>query len=132
MNKIGSISEYNEEYQKSIEHPEQFWQDKASTFKWSSKWNKVLDKIDGVVIRTYEYDNSIEDYSESEINKFDKIYDQYDFRKSVILDTLNSQGINLTKLSAVVGRGGLLKPIEGGTYEVTENMIKDLKQTVLL
>ena len=42
MNKIGSISEYNEEYQKSIEHPEQFWQDKASTFKWSSKWNKVL------------------------------------------------------------------------------------------
>jgi acetyl-CoA synthetase len=42
MNKIGSISEYNEEYQKSIEHPEQFWQDKASTFKWSTKWNKVL------------------------------------------------------------------------------------------
>ena len=42
MNKIGSISEYNEEYQKSIENPEQFWQDKASTFKWRSKWNKVL------------------------------------------------------------------------------------------
>ena len=41
MNKIGSISEYNEEYQKSIENPEQFWQDKASTFKWRSKWNKV-------------------------------------------------------------------------------------------
>ena len=47
------------------------------------------------------------------------------------MDTLNSQGINLTKLSAVVGRGGLLKPIEGGTYEVTDNMIKDLKVGVL-
>lgn len=70
-------------------------------------------------------------HPESEINKFEKIYDQYDFRKNVILDTLNSQGINLTKLSAVVGRGGLLKPIEGGTYEVTDNMIKDLKVGVL-
>lgn len=66
-----------------------------------------------------------------EINKYDKIYDQYDFRKNVILDTLNEQGINLTKLSAVVGRGGLLKPIEGGTYKVTDNMIEDLKVGVL-
>lgn len=66
-------------------------------------------------------------HSLEEISKFDKIYDQYDFRKKVILDTLNEQGINLTKLSAVVGRGGLLKPIEGGTYKVTEDMILDLK-----
>lgn len=66
-------------------------------------------------------------HSSEEISEFDKIYDQYDFRKKVILDTLNEQGINLTKLSAVAGRGGLLKPIEGGTYKVTENMIIDLK-----
>ncbi len=66
-----------------------------------------------------------------DINKFEKIYDQYDFRKDVILDVLNEQGINLTKLSAVVGRGGLLKPIEGGTYKVTDNMIEDLKVGVL-
>jgi butyrate kinase len=66
-----------------------------------------------------------------EINKFEKIYDQYDFRKNVILNTLNEQGINLTKLSAVVGRGGLLKPIEGGTYNVSEDMIADLKVGVL-
>jgi butyrate kinase len=66
-----------------------------------------------------------------EINKYDKIYDQYDFRKQVILDTLNEQGINLTKLSAVVGRGGLLKPIKGGTYAVDENMLEDLKVGVL-
>lgn len=65
-----------------------------------------------------------------EINKYHKIIDQYDFRKEVILNTLNEQGINLTKLNAVVGRGGLLKPIEGGTYEVTENLIKDLKDAL--
>ncbi len=66
-----------------------------------------------------------------EINKFEKIYDQYDFRKSVILDSLNDAGINLTKLDAVVGRGGLLKPIEGGTYTVSKAMIEDLKVGVL-
>lgn len=48
-----------------------------------------------------------------EINKYPHIFDQYDFRKNVILDTLNEKGINLTKLSAVVGRGGLLKPMQG-------------------
>jgi len=66
-----------------------------------------------------------------EINKFEKIYDQYEFRKNVILDTLNENGINLTKLNAVVGRGGLLKPIKGGTYNVNDKMLEDLKVGVL-
>lgn len=66
-----------------------------------------------------------------DINKFEKIYDQYEFRKSVILDTLSENEINLTKLSAVVGRGGLLKPIPGGTYVVTDRMIEDLKVGIL-
>src|SRR5665648_1064637 len=63
----------------------------------------------------------------AEINKYLKIIDQYDFRKNVILETLAEQGIDLTELIAVVGRGGLLKPIEGGTYKVTPQMIEDLK-----
>lgn len=66
-----------------------------------------------------------------EINKYAHIFAQYDFRMNVILDTLNEKGINLTKLSAVVGRGGLLKPMKGGTYEVDAAMIEDLKEGVL-
>jgi butyrate kinase len=66
-----------------------------------------------------------------EINKYEKVYDQYEFRKNVILDVLNEKEINLTKLSAVVGRGGLLKPIEGGTYSVNDKMLDDLKVGVL-
>ncbi|OPL07351.1 MAG: butyrate kinase [delta proteobacterium ML8_F1] len=62
-----------------------------------------------------------------EINKYHNIIDQLDFRREVILNTLNEQGINLTKLSAVSGRGGLLKPMAGGTYEVNDKMIKDLR-----
>jgi butyrate kinase len=83
------------------------------------------------------YDNEKEVFEETlrhpseEINKYETIFDQYDFRKEVILETLNEKGINLTKLDAVVGRGGLLKPIKGGTYKVTDNMIDDLKVGVL-
>jgi len=66
-----------------------------------------------------------------EINKYERISDQYESRKNVILDTLNENGINITKLSAVVGRGGLLKPIQGGTYGVGEKMLEDLKVGVL-
>ncbi|QXM06645.1 butyrate kinase [Crassaminicella indica] len=70
-------------------------------------------------------------HSADEINKYERIYDQYEFRKQVILDTLNENGINITKINAVVGRGGLLKPIMGGTYKVSEKMLEDLRLGVL-
>ncbi|MBI9014746.1 MAG: butyrate kinase [Clostridiales bacterium] len=70
-------------------------------------------------------------HSTEEINKYETIFDQYDFRKKVILDALDESNINLSKLSAVVGRGGLLKPIEGGTYLVDEKLLEDLKVGVL-
>ena len=43
INKINSISEYNTAYQKSIENPDVFWAEIASTFSWKSEWSKVLD-----------------------------------------------------------------------------------------
>lgn len=70
-------------------------------------------------------------HSTEELKGYEKIYDQYEFRKNLILETLNNKGINITKLSAVVGRGGLLKPIDGGTYKVNDKMIEDLKVGVL-
>lgn len=62
-----------------------------------------------------------------ELQRFDHIIDQYEFRKNHILETLHEQGINISKFDAVCARGGLLRPIEGGTYEVNDNMIEDLK-----
>ncbi len=49
------------------------------------------------------------------------------FRKEAILESLEKEGINISELSAICGRGGLLRPIEGGTYSVNDAMIKDLK-----
>ncbi|MCL6570488.1 MAG: butyrate kinase, partial [Bacillus sp. (in: Bacteria)] len=61
------------------------------------------------------------------INSFANIIDQYEFRKTTILETLDNEGINISKLSAVCGRGGLLSPIEGGTYPVNDLMLQDLR-----
>ena len=70
-------------------------------------------------------------HSTEEICKFDKIYDQYEFRKNIIIDSLSKHNVSLDSLEGVVGRGGLLKPIEGGTYEVNETMLEDLKSGYL-
>ncbi|GGC91146.1 putative butyrate kinase [Thalassobacillus devorans] len=66
-------------------------------------------------------------HTTEEVAGFSRIIEQYEFRKQVILDELDKEGINISKLSAVCGRGGLLRPIEGGTYEVNDAMLEDLK-----
>jgi butyrate kinase len=62
------------------------------------------------------------------LQTYKSIIDQYEFRKQTILEALDKEGINISKLSAVCGRGGLLRPIEGGTYAVNEEMLKDLRR----
>lgn len=66
-------------------------------------------------------------HSTEEISKYDTIYDQFEFRKSVILGFLEEENFDINSLDAVVGRGGMLKPIEGGTYLVNDELISDLK-----
>lgn len=65
------------------------------------------------------------------LKQFKKVHDQYEFRKNIILEALQKNHIEMNSISAVVGRGGLLKPIEGGTYEVCESMLEDLKIGIL-
>ncbi|WP_188400024.1 butyrate kinase [Sporomusa sp. GT1] len=66
-------------------------------------------------------------YSNAELAAFTTVIGQYQFRKNGILTLLAENNIAIDILDAVVGRGGLLKPIEGGTYAVNETMIKDLR-----
>ena len=62
-----------------------------------------------------------------ELDKFEKITDQYEYRKDMILSWMKDEGYSTSQLKAVVGRGGLLKPMPSGTYKVTAPMIEDLK-----
>ncbi len=66
-------------------------------------------------------------HTSDELRPYPTITDQFSFRKDTILTTLHDKGINLSRLVAVVGRGGTLKPIAGGTYYVNEPMLRDLK-----
>lgn len=70
-------------------------------------------------------------HSAEELKTYDKIYDQYGFRKQLVLDTLAQQGIALESLDALVGRGGNMKPVVGGTYSINTQMLKDLEQGVM-
>ncbi len=65
------------------------------------------------------------------IDKFDSIYDQFNFRKTLILNCLHDKGIELNTIDAVVGRGGNMKPVTGGTYKINSQMLEDLKIGVM-
>ena len=66
-------------------------------------------------------------HSTEEIAKYETIYAQKDFRKEVILNVLKEKNVDLNNIDVVVGRGGLLKPIPGGTYATTPELLEDLK-----
>ena len=66
-------------------------------------------------------------HSSDEIAKYDSIFEQKGFRKQVIMNILKEDNIDVNSLDAIVGRGGMLRPIPGGTYEVTDKLLEDLK-----
>lgn len=66
-------------------------------------------------------------HSSDEIAQYATIFDQKDFRKEVIMNVLKENNFDINSLDAVVGRGGMLKPMAGGTYEVNDELLKDLK-----
>lgn len=66
-----------------------------------------------------------------ELDAFSHISEQYHYRMQMIVSVLEQSGIALTSLHAVVGRGGLLKPLAGGTYRVNANMVNDMRTAVL-
>ena len=66
-------------------------------------------------------------HSAKEIGRYKEISDQYEFRKNIILDTIKENNVELSEIYAIVGRGGNMKPIEGGTYRVNDIMLEDLR-----
>jgi butyrate kinase len=66
-------------------------------------------------------------HAPDQLGQFSSIADQYELRTKAILETLDRDGINISKIKAVCARGGLLRPIEGGTYAVNEAMLRDLR-----
>jgi butyrate kinase len=55
------------------------------------------------------------------------VLDQQEFRRNRIADELEKRGCDISKLAAVVGRGGLLRPLASGTYRVNDEMLDELR-----
>jgi len=67
-------------------------------------------------------------HSSENLEKFERITDQFHFRKDMVIRELEDSEVDINQLSAVVGRGGLIKPVESGVYEVNEAMVNDLRE----
>ncbi len=63
-----------------------------------------------------------------ELKHYAHVYDQYPYRIELIRNELAAAGIAMESLNAIVGRGGLLKPVAGGTYRVNETMVKEMEK----
>lgn len=70
-------------------------------------------------------------HSAEELAPFENITDQYQFRKNIILHELSDANIELNDIKAVVGRGGLIKPVKSGIFRINEALKNDLRKGIL-
>ena len=66
-------------------------------------------------------------HDSAELAKFDNVAEQFEFRVQGIDAWLASLNIETKEIKAVIGRGAPLKPLEGGSYKISEQMLSDVK-----
>ncbi len=66
-------------------------------------------------------------HSSEDLTDYHKITDQYSFRKQIIMGELENASIEVNNIRVIVGRGGVVKPIPSGVYQVNERLMEDLK-----
>ncbi|MCF7920820.1 MAG: butyrate kinase [Candidatus Cloacimonetes bacterium] len=78
------------------------------------------------------YDNQVEIFTKTlrhdpaELDTFGGIIEQYEFRKKLVLEAMQENNVNPASLEAVVGRGGLVRAVPGGTIAINDKMLSDL------
>ncbi len=70
-------------------------------------------------------------HTTAELSAFGKVTDQFHYRKGLIMKELEASGFSTGEIVAVVGRGGLVRPIESGIYRVSRKMKEDLVTGVM-
>jgi butyrate kinase len=70
-------------------------------------------------------------HSDEDINSFEHFLDQVDFRLNSIFNELENNSIKVSNIEIVMGRSGLIKPVQQGVYEITPSMTEDLKKGVM-
>lgn len=67
------------------------------------------------------------DHSAEELDRFDRVFDQADYRRDAILSAVTEAGYQLSDFDAVCGRGGLYRAIPSGTYAVSDAVMADVE-----
>jgi butyrate kinase len=70
-------------------------------------------------------------HSEETLNSFNHFTEQIELRLNCIVNELENNGLKLEDIEIVMGRSGLMKPVQQGVYEINEAMVEDLKQGVM-
>ncbi len=77
--------------------------------------------------------HSVVRYASGDLKAFEKkkVTAQLQFRQELVVKTLSERAVALCEIRAVIGRGGLVRPLASGTYVVNEKMLQDLRQGVM-
>lgn len=65
-------------------------------------------------------------HTSEQLQQFGSVIEQFEFRREIILSAVAEAGVDVNDIDAVIGRGGLIKPIESGVYEVNDALKNDL------
>ncbi len=67
------------------------------------------------------------EHSTEDLDRHPELMDQLEFRRRNIIEQLERSGFKIADFSAIAARGGILPPVESGTYLVNEKMVHYLK-----
>ncbi len=83
----------------------------------------VLKNVEPVFLKSINHDPK-------ELEKFSDPYDQKHFRLNALLEELKSNSLHIENIQIVMGRSGLVKPVDEGVYEINDKMVDDLKHNL--
>ncbi|MDR0972318.1 MAG: butyrate kinase [Bacteroidales bacterium] len=66
-------------------------------------------------------------HSAEELAPYEKVAQQYEFRKGLILEEVSKANFDLNEFKVIIGRGGLIRPVASGIWNVNEKMLEDLR-----
>lgn len=70
-------------------------------------------------------------HTTEEVSKYKHVIDQLDYRYELIMNLLSDEGIEVADFSAVIGRGGMLSPVESGIYHVNRPMMELMRKAIM-
>ncbi len=70
------------------------------------------------------------DHSAEDLKPFPHVFDEVEYRKKLILKTVADAGFDIKEFGCIAGRGGLCRPVQGGTYTINDRMIEDFRNAV--